>query len=58
MLSIVMCSGVPIIAALLITITKNDIQAEIMCCIFEGFSTIMESIIFCTLVELFPSNLR
>lgn len=58
MLFIVICSGVPILAALLITITKNDTQAEFMCCIFEGFSTLVESIIFCTLVELFPSNVR
>ncbi|VVC27914.1 Major facilitator superfamily,Major facilitator superfamily domain,Major facilitator, sugar transporter- [Cinara cedri] len=57
---ILLCAscGVPIIIALLITLTKNNFQAEIMCCIFEGFTTLMEPIIFCTMVELFPSNVR
>lgn len=48
--------GVPIIVSLLMTITKNDLQAEIMCFLFEGFTTLTEPIIFCCMVELFPST--
>lgn len=55
---LVMSCGIPALASLMITITKNDIQAEIMCCIFEGFTTLTEPIIFCIMVELFPSNVR
>ncbi|CAH1720800.1 unnamed protein product [Aphis gossypii] len=50
--------GVPVVFALLVTITHNDLQAELMCCLFEGFTSLTEPIIFCTIVELFPSNVR
>lgn len=53
-----MSCGVPIVSMLLMTITKNDFQAEIMCSIFEGFTTLTEPILFCTMVELFPSNVK
>ncbi|XP_025417037.1 synaptic vesicle glycoprotein 2C-like isoform X2 [Sipha flava] len=53
-----MSCGIPIISVALITITKNDLQAEIMCCIFEGFTTLTEPILFVTMVELFPSNVK
>lgn len=53
-----MTCGVPVIFTLLVPITKNDLQAELMCCVFEGFTSLTEPIIFCTIVELFPSNVR
>lgn len=53
-----MTCGVPAIFALLVPITHNDLQAELMCCFFEGFTSLTEPIIFCTIVELFPSNVR
>lgn len=53
-----MACGVPVIFALLVPITQNDLQAELMCCVFEGFTALTEPIIFCTIVELFPGNVR
>jgi len=53
-----MTCGVPAIFALLVPLTHNDLQAELLCCLFEGFTSLTEPIIFCTIVELFPSNVR
>ncbi|XP_025192159.1 uncharacterized protein LOC112592356, partial [Melanaphis sacchari] len=50
--------GVPVVFALLVSRTYNDLQAELMCCVFEGFTSLTEPIIFCSIVELFPSNVR
>ncbi|XP_060835783.1 synaptic vesicle glycoprotein 2B-like [Rhopalosiphum padi] len=50
--------GVPVVFAILVPTTHNDLQAELMCCLFEGFTSLTEPIIFCTIVELFPSNVR
>ncbi|XP_050528013.1 synaptic vesicle glycoprotein 2B-like, partial [Daktulosphaira vitifoliae] len=50
--------GVPIIASLSMTKTRTVFEAEFICCWFEGFTTLVEPIIFCTMVELFPSNVR
>ncbi|XP_050440075.1 synaptic vesicle glycoprotein 2B-like [Adelges cooleyi] len=50
--------GIPAVAALVMTKTRDDFEAEILCCFFEGFTTLVEPIIFCTMVELFPSNIR
>ncbi|XP_060860428.1 synaptic vesicle glycoprotein 2B-like [Metopolophium dirhodum] len=53
-----MTCGIPAVFALLVPITHNDIEAELLCCLFEGFTSLTEPIIFCTIVELFPSNVR
>ncbi|XP_001947988.2 synaptic vesicle glycoprotein 2B-like [Acyrthosiphon pisum] len=53
-----MTCGIPAIFALLVSSTQNDLQAELLCCLFEGFTALTEPIIFCTIVELFPSNVR
>ncbi|KAJ8977736.1 hypothetical protein NQ317_019411 [Molorchus minor] len=46
------------LATLLLNFVESPTQTLILSCIFEALTGIMETVIFCVVVDLFPTNLR
>lgn len=46
------------LATLSLNWMQNLVSTLVLCCIFEAFTSILEAVLFCVAVDIFPTNLR